>query len=536
MITTPSFQLRRAWIRLNRVTINVFTLIFLLASLAASAVAFFYPLEIETRESTVWLHVLALRQGINLYEHNQVAFINMIHGPFDPLCKLLIATLFPFLDSWQVTRFAVVVLPYLFLAIAWKLIARSSAESALHALYLGSMGYLFLVVSAKEFIFVGRSDATVAILLLLLVFISISCTPKTDWTGALYGFVWGTLGTLGMLTNWRIMPIVITVLIFTMWISIHVNQATRRHTLIYLLFCLMACVGIWTVLLFYQFDFDLSLYYKHFFGIYSQDSGWGNRPYGHGSLIWFLGSLFKPTAHPESLKGGPLLLVLAVYALIPGKKEIANKAWALLGSFIFIICTAAYYLNYYGGGQWYFIPFLITLWFWYCTNYSRISQARQALLGVVLLGLLGLNFQTVITPSLKRVSTMQQAYNFLEHLRALQETNTILSEDTFFFRTSYQGELIDMGDTVSAVSKSGYYGEEFHKTVNHHFAQTQSHPPDYILTGFTESPELRQLINEKYILIAHGPANYTANGRGESQLFIRKDLITQAREKFCCVN
>src|SRR5688500_18027342 len=141
------------------ITRSVLCFIFLIFALSVSAIAFLYPLEIETRESTVWLHVLALKHGINIYEHSQVAFINQNHGPFDPLFKLSIAALFPFLDSWQITRVSVLLLPYAFLLIAWKWISKQS-RSLLDAVYLGSIGYLFLIVSAKEFIFVGRSDAT----------------------------------------------------------------------------------------------------------------------------------------------------------------------------------------------------------------------------------------------------------------------------------------------------------------------------------------------------------------------------------------
>ena len=160
------------------ITRSVLCFIFVIFGLSVSAIAFLYPLEIETRESTVWLHVLALRHGINIYDHSQVAFINQNHGPFDPLFKLWIAALFPFLESWQVTRISVLLLPYAFLLVAWKWISKQS-RSLLDALYLGSIGYLFLIVSAKEFIFVGRSDATAALLLLPLIYFSFALAPTT---------------------------------------------------------------------------------------------------------------------------------------------------------------------------------------------------------------------------------------------------------------------------------------------------------------------------------------------------------------------
>ena len=70
---------------------------------------------------------------------------------------------------------------------------------------------------------------------------------------------------------------------------------------------------------------------------------------------------------------------------------------------------------------------------------------------------------------------------------------SVLSEDAFLFRTSYRGELIDMGDQISLVTKGNYYGEEFNKTAKRHFDQAQTRPPDYIVSGFTESAESKKI-------------------------------------------
>ena len=192
--------------RVTRTVLALLTAIFLLISFAASGLAFFYPLEIETRESTVWLCVLALRQGINIYDHSRVAFVNMNHGPFDPIFKFAVSTLLPFLESWQVTRFAVFLLPFVFLFVTPRLIGKSAGQSRLHALCLAGMGYLFLLLSAKDVILVGRSDATVAVLFLLLVYASISFSAATKSRAAVHGLICGVIATSVMLTNWRAVP------------------------------------------------------------------------------------------------------------------------------------------------------------------------------------------------------------------------------------------------------------------------------------------------------------------------------------------
>ena len=511
-------------------TRSVLCFIFVVFALSVSAIAFVYPLEIETRESTVWLHVLALRHGINIYDHSQVAFINQNHGPFDPIFKLSIAALFPFLESWQVTRVSVLLLPYAFLLVAWKWLSKQS-KSLLDPLYLGSIGYLLLIVSAKEFIFVGRSDATAALLLVPLVYFSFALAPKTVGSNAAMGVLWGALGISVILTNWRMLPVISALFLFTLWMLRFKHLSKLRTIAAYIAGCACAVAVIFGSILYYSFDFDLPLYYKHFFGTYTEASGHGHRTYAHASPIWFLGSLLNPTANLDNLKGGPVLWALAIYLLIPGKLSVENRAWLLLSVVVFTACTAAYYFNYYGGGQWYYIPFVIILWFFLSTNYWYMSTSRQAAVGVLAAVLFCVNAGTVVMPSVWRAASFTGAANFMGEVRSLEAWHNIVSEDTFFFRTSYQGELIDMGDMVSRIRRSGnYYGDEFNRTVDRHFQQVKNDPPDYIVTGFTASPELRRLAEEHYLRVASGPANFTANGFGESQLLRRKGLV-EARQQ-----
>ena len=508
-----------------RITIAVLTPLFIVVSLLAATIAFVYPLEIETRESTVWLHVLALKHGINIYDHAQVAFINQNHGPLDSLFKVFVATLLPFLEPWQVARFSVFVLPCAFLLVAWKYSTEFKQTSRRDALYLGAIGYLFLVLSAKEFIFVGRSDATAALLLLPLTYLSVSVPSAAFRNGILYGLVAGSLGMLVVLTNWRMVPVIGALLAFNLWRIRHQGSSRIRFLPKYISGYLGAATAIFALVLIYSFDADFPRYYKHFFGIYTKASGHGHSTYEHASFLWFLGSLLRPTASPDSLKGSPLLWAVAVYLLTMNKLSAENRAWFLLGSVVFASCTAAYYLNYYGGGQWYYMPFVIILWFFLCTHFPHLSEPRAAAMGIMTVGLLGLNIQTVIAPTSWRVATFSQAHDFMADLRSLQRQHSVLSEDTYFYRTSYGGELIDMGDMVSRIRKKGYYyGDQFNRTVDRHFERLRKDPPEYIVTGVTESPELRRLIEEDYILVARGPENFTANGLGESQLFRRKTL------------
>jgi hypothetical protein len=527
-MTTPGLRSSSLLTWMNKIQLKgwilpTLTILFLTLSLSISVIVFFYPLEIETRESAVWLHVLAFKSGINIYDPRQVAFIKMHKGPFDPLFKFAIASLFPFLTGWQVTRFAVFLLPYAFLLVAWNLIPQVALKSGLHVLYLGSMGYLLIVLTGKEFILAGREDATAALFFLLLIYISITFAPKTNLTAALYGLLWGAMGTAVVLTNWRLTLLVIGVWIFRIWKYKAVEQRTGPCVLIYGLSCAIAGLSIWGFLLFYLFDLNLYRYWTLHFGFFTHASGWGAKPY-YGSVFSFIRMLFNPYADPNDLKGGPLLLTFLAYALTPNRRDIERKSWILLGCFSMITIAISYYLNYVGGGQWYFIPFMIILWFFFIIHFSYLTELRLTLLGIVLLMLLLLNYQSVLLPTTQRLITMNLAGQFLATVRSLQKTHTVLSEDLFFFRTFYQGELIDSGDEVEAVAKTHYYGKEFNQTAQRHFDRTRDDPPDYILTGITQSSKLDALIKEKYELIETAPNNLTGNGSESSKLFQRKHL------------
>ena len=78
---------------------------------------FCFPLELEYREGSGWLHALAARAGVGIYDHSHVAFLNMNHGPLEPILKQLLTTAFPFLSASMVTRCFVLLLPVGWLAV-----------------------------------------------------------------------------------------------------------------------------------------------------------------------------------------------------------------------------------------------------------------------------------------------------------------------------------------------------------------------------------------------------------------------------------
>jgi len=496
--------------------------VFAVVAFASATIVFFYPLEIITRESTVWLHVNALKSGISLYDHTLTAFIDMNHGPLGPLVKFWIAGLLPFLEPWQVVRFFVFLLPFVFLFVGWRLSTATPGTSRKQVLFLSSIGFVMLMVTAREFIFAGRSDATIAVLLLLALYASVSTAPRTVLAATLHGVLAGLMGIAMVLTIWRVAPVAFGVCVFSIWRFGWVERVPKRAVWSWAIAYGLTCAAIVGLVILIVFHGNLRLYYGHFFSYFPATVGPGGKQYD-GSVLAFMASLFNPTADPD-YKNGPLLLVAVLYAVTWGKGDATARGLKVLSIFALLACAASYYLAWHGGGSWHFIPLLIILWAYLCTVQASIPQARLVWVGLCVVGLIALSAQTVVVPTVRRATRWSEAKAFLTRLQTLDSTHTVISEDLFFFRTKYHGELIDIGEDASFLLGTSVIDDAFAHTVQRHFDRLRSQPPEYIVEGIGGSPELEQLIRDKYVLVAEGPGNLTGNGPFASRLYRRSDV------------
>ena len=90
-------------------------------SLRLAWLAFTCPLELEMREGSVWIQVLAKRAGVDIYDTARVAFVNMNHGPLDPILKAWISSCLPALPGHMVTRTFVLLTPFFLFAAAYRI-------------------------------------------------------------------------------------------------------------------------------------------------------------------------------------------------------------------------------------------------------------------------------------------------------------------------------------------------------------------------------------------------------------------------------
>lgn len=121
---------------------------------------------------------------------------------------------------------------------------------------------------------------------------------------------------------------------------------------------------------------------------------------------------------------------------------------------------------------------------------------------------------------------MPVAYQLTSTLREIDQKQRAGTEDIYFFRSVYRQETIDMGDTVSAVVKSGYYEREFNETANKYFENIRKSPPGWFVAGITMSPETKKILDSDYIRVFQTSRTLRYNNAGIS-IWIHKDSRLQ---------
>ncbi len=457
--------------------------------------AWTFPLELEFREGTVWLHVLAERAGVSIYDHARVAFVNQNHGPLDPWLKEAVAAALPFLTPAMVTRCFVVLLP----AALWLAFWRGAALRPAAALAWAGGLHLFLLGLQPPHFLLGRSDPTA--LALLAAMIACAAGARSWWRHA----ATGALGALVLLANWRYFPAVGAIALgFALepWIAIAPGQRGRA---------LLAAGGALALgfivppalVLALQFHGDLDLYWRHFFGFFSAASGWGATAAGKFEL--WPAALF---AGHWLLHVGALAGVALALAFPAERVPRAAQAWVWLPllALLWLATSVAYHLNHGGGGLHYFAPFwlLLAIHLARAIDWTRVPwwPARWAWAALLIAGLpwAGVARQRAVL-----ASSAEQAQAFLAVCRERAGGAPIYSEDLHLHRDRYRGEAIDMGDEVDALSRSRYLGAAFTATAERAFAALERDPPRWVVTGGYGSPALQALLARDYAPVLRVP-------------------------------
>jgi hypothetical protein len=510
------------------------------AALALFAVAVWYawaafmvPLELEIREGTAWLLVLAKRAGLDIYDSSRVAFLNMNHGPMDIVFKDWISSLFPRLAGHAVLRIFVLAAPFFMLGMA-RLARRSWTESLLAAAALSLM-----LANVAIMMIVGRSDAT------LLCEQVVACglthqllvTRHRHWTNGRAIALQISLGACSavmFLTTWRVFPTIGTLLLLTLARQVSETNYRFWRTVFASLGLFTLGFGlVWGTMFLLELHGDFDLYFRHFFGFFITGNGWGTFS-GPRFTLW-PPELFQ--AHPRLLALTAALAVAALYRLRHERAQLI--VWLIMLPAGWAAYAYGYWKNQGGGGLHYFTSFFVTVWFLIVHGLrGRVLDvaSRPWWRPVMQLALAGAFFFAYDwQPLIKRGQQLQelrvQSLQFLKNVAARVGNEPVPGEDSHLYKRKYMGEVVDSGDVADYFASTKYFGESFTRVYLNYLADLEAHPPKYLMAaGFdrgrmadTTSRRFNQLLHQRYRLAIEGPWTMITNGGGATFLYERKD-------------
>lgn len=496
--------------------------------LANCVLAFIYPIELEAREGSSWLYVLTQEAGISLYDHSQVAYLNMNHGPLDPLLKYWIHRALPFLESQMVVRCFVLLLPFCLLLLFIRLI-----QSRLTATLAAGAIYLFILGLERYHFLLGRSDPAAMVFLCGLLYAGheLARAEKPGRRFALTTLV-GALAAVISLINWRFGPVAVAPI--AAWgaeVAVRLRLGQRTKASLLLVFAWLVGFAVPLLLVFIlQLHADPVLYGQHSFYLFLAESGWGAG--GMPSFSLFPWSLLKATwlAHLLLLAGLGFTLVKRDPALQTRTRQLA---WLILLGLIWVILAYGYYRNGAGGGLYYFGPFYVLVGYAVARDSARLRPSEKAIVGLLIALVLSLPWLKVGNQARRISATLGPAREFRRQVERITAGSAIYSEDIQLLKHRYDGEKIDMGDLVTRVMHSELYDDTFRDTAQNALAQVQSHPPKFVMiagaAGYGEvyviSMALHDLLVRDYQLVAQSPATFLANAGNTAGLYQLKSTL-----------
>jgi hypothetical protein len=493
--------------------------------------AFTSPLELEMREGSVWIHVLAKRAGVDIYDPARVAFVNMNHGPLDPILKAWISRCVPVLPGHMVTRTFVLLTPIFLFAAAYKI---SRGDLAVALLAAGTLFLFFCQLSVL--MLVGRSDPTAICLLAMCGVLAhqLVVTPQRGWSQRSYVIKQLGLGAASsavFLTSSRYLPVAAALQFVVLVAQVADSGGHREPTarsrgarLGAALTNLLISTGlyvagfsvVWVPLLLFEFHGDLQSYYRHFFGFFSVKSGWGTFP---GASFRLIPSELVET-RPESLLFFLALILAGLYRL--RRKPGQLIAWLVMLPAVWISVAYGYFKNRGGGGLHYFVEFFAIAWIFVLHAFYRRDRAgavsQLLLLAIVALVL---PWQALVAQQETLRDIRARGRTFRRQVAAVTKGQRVFGEETHLFKAAYDNEVIDTGDAASVIAASGYFGPAFGRTYQAYTQRLISDPPKFVMVGLLDetnfsgitTPTLRDVLRQRYSvrLIARGISLYNGS-------------------------
>jgi hypothetical protein len=241
-------------------------------------------------------------------------------------------------------------------------------------------------------------------------------------------------------------------------------------------------------------------FYQHFFGVFSRASGWGT-----------LGRMPFQAIPDEMLDSrwlfhAGLLILLSMALWRDWQERIARWRIVLLGALAiagWLTLAWAFSRNHGAAGLQYFAPFYLLAFAYVAGRVDLTFKPAVSLAAFALLAV-GLPWWSTWEQVLELKRVDVGGRQFAARVAEITAGAQPYSEDVHLFESRYEGQVVDMGDMVAAVSRTGYFGPVFTGTVNAQFDRLNQAPPRWVLVGAdtTISPALRRLIATHYTLAA----------------------------------
>jgi hypothetical protein len=401
----------------------------------------------------------------------------------------------------MVTRFFVLLLPAgLFLAF-W----RSNRGKLAEAIGCSCAAYLFLLGLQPPHYLIGRSDPTALFFFSLLLWSANERAASENRRPFMRFAATGAIGGLVVLTNWRYLPAVGAVFAgFTIEAIVAAPFGRRVHVAAYhTIAWLIGGLAPVALIFFGQFHGNGELYYRHFFGFFTTESGWGTTAAPTFTLLPSVLFKQREIIHITAV-------IIATFGLVFPSPHLTRRlqtyVWLPLLALLWCVCCVAYYINYGGGGLHYFGVFYVLLAFHLLRAVDWSRDAQFGALPVVQATLvLGLPWTTTWAQCLSLAHSSESAHAFIQVSRQTANGAPIYSEDYHLFKERYTGETIDVGDSVHAIAKTGYYGPDFTATANRSSVQLEKSPPLFVISGGLGSPSLQSLLAHSYTPVLRVP-------------------------------
>jgi hypothetical protein len=479
-------------------------------------ISFFYPIELEARESTLWLHILTIKEGINIYNPSVVAYANQAHGPIDPIFKLLIHKIFFFLEPWQVSRLNNLLLFLSIFTINYLILKKN--HNSFFIIFISTTIYSLIFLFTKTF--QGRADVTAMLLISWLCFF---CSNQKIYDKNIKIILLAFLFSLIIMTNWRFLPLCLAIFFFPIFYVENFRDLLKNDKIILLINFIIFTLFPFIIILIFLFEFNLKSYFDYFITFFYFES--------HFSINHYLLGL-KNLIRVEKFFLLIILLIIYLIKIIKEiKKSFLKKLLIITMAFlVFFTSFISYLYNYVGGGIYYFTPIIFFLWYLILFSYRKkkfvFNNNKNISVLIIFFSLIFIvmSIKNSIRSSKDLFNNYSNAVELNSYLSKISNNNKkVLSESLHFHKKKYLGEKIDIGDLISY--RSSQVGGEYLKTYESHLQDLENGKYDFIIHNFTGSHLIKKLIKDKkYSIIKIFSNNYSNIGE---VLILRKNFLSK---------